>query len=245
MSHFRRSLSLWLSAFLLAMTGLTAAHQVPHMTLEAEFSKVRKYHLNITLDPRLFLAAEPTTLPPVPASWYFDQTPEQLVETHQKAADYLKKNVELKFGDQIVPLPELAFEPLDGSTNGVLRPDSTEVHLLATGRAAIPAKDGDFAVILKREANVSLLMLASMEGQDGRKPQVIFPGETGYGFKLPGMLSLRETLDVLGVALPDADKKPVSHIWILRAALALSIFLIYAFFKKRRSKTAPLRRNRR
>ena len=62
----------------LAMPGAAWAHVVPNMTVEADFAADGVYTLSINVDPRTFLAADPTTLPPVPGSWYREQTPEQL-----------------------------------------------------------------------------------------------------------------------------------------------------------------------
>ena len=62
---------------LLEVAGVAHAHVVPNMTVEAEFNSAGGYTLRINVDPRTFLAADPTSLPPVPASWYLEQTPEQ------------------------------------------------------------------------------------------------------------------------------------------------------------------------
>ena len=74
---------------MLAFATVAGAHVVPSMTVEAEFQSDGGYALRINVDPRTFLAPDPTTLPPVPASWYREQTPEQIAATHERAQYYL------------------------------------------------------------------------------------------------------------------------------------------------------------
>src|SRR5687768_5946868 len=88
----------------LALSAVARAHQVPNMTIEAEFAADGGFTLRINLDPRVFLSDQPTTLPPVPALWYQEQTPAQLEETRQMAKAYLDANVIIQFGAQAVPL---------------------------------------------------------------------------------------------------------------------------------------------
>eukprot|EP01031_Cornospumella_fuschlensis_P020674 gene20674-25346_t len=113
-----RSLSLLLLC--LACAGIVSAHQVPSMTVEADFAIARGFVLKINFDPRLFLSEQPTSLPPVPASWYQDQSEAERAKTHEDALAYLRKNLELQFGAETMALPELKLEPIDGADNTAL-----------------------------------------------------------------------------------------------------------------------------
>ena len=116
----------------LAVPGLLFAHVVPNMTVEAEFTSAGGYTLRINVDPRTFLAAEPTSLPPVPASWYLEQTPEQVAATHEKAQQYLASALGLLFDGKKTVLPACKIRAMDGADNTPLKADTQEVHLLAT-----------------------------------------------------------------------------------------------------------------
>ena len=111
------------------------AHQVPNMTIEAEFAASGDYTLRINLDPRIFLSRQPTALPPVTADWYLNQSATEKAQTHAQAADYLQSNLELHFGTQRTEVPGCDFVALDGATSEALKPDTAETHLLATARA--------------------------------------------------------------------------------------------------------------
>jgi hypothetical protein len=76
--HRRQTLLLFAS---LALPPLTHAHQVPSLTIEANFTPEGQLTLSINLDPRLFLAEDPTTLPPIAAPWFRDQSPEAKTQT--------------------------------------------------------------------------------------------------------------------------------------------------------------------
>lgn len=173
---------LLLFPFLLVTSAV--AHVVPNMTIEAEFTKGSQFTLKMNLDPRVFLSDQPTSLPPVSADWYLSQSEQEKGATYAKAAEYLKANVGLTFNDQTLPLPACEFVALDGATYEAVKPDTAETHLLATTKTEVPAGAGIFKIAFGKGANVSLILLNSEEGNEERKPQVIFPGETSRPFKL-------------------------------------------------------------
>jgi alpha-mannosidase len=75
----------------LAVLGLPLeAHQIPSLSVEALFSKDRTYLVRINVDPRLFLSAQPSSLPPVPVEWFRDQSDAEKKKTFETAEAYLK-----------------------------------------------------------------------------------------------------------------------------------------------------------
>lgn len=158
------------------------AHVVPNMTVEADFDADTTYTLRINVDPRTFLAADPTTLPPVPGSWYREQTPEQIAATHQKARDYLSAALGLIFSGQKTPLPACELQAIDGADNAPLKPDTQEIHLLATVHGSPPPGADNFQIDFSKDANTSLILLHRQTGTAELRPQVIFPGETSRPF---------------------------------------------------------------
>lgn len=161
------------------------AHVVPNMTIEAEFTQDRHYRLRINLDPRVFLSDQPTSLPPITADWYLNQTDSQKQATHAQALEYLKENLGLTFDEQKVLLPDCEFLALDGATLEPVKEDTAETHLLATTSGEVPAGAKSYLLAFGQAANVSLILINSTEGVEERKPQVIFPGETSRPFALP------------------------------------------------------------
>ena len=169
-------------AFCLLMPWLAGAHAIPSLTIDAVFQADHSYVLRVNVDPRLFLSAQPTSLPPVESKWYRDQSPEELKKTEQQASDYLKRVLTLLFAAQKAELPTITFTPMDGATNQPLSAESKEVHLLAEMRGSTSA--ADFQVSLGKEANTSLILINSLGDQMERRPQVLFPGETSRAFSL-------------------------------------------------------------
>jgi hypothetical protein len=172
-----------LAAFL-SVIGVAEAHVVPNMTIEADFAADRSYILRINFDPRTFLAADPTTLPPVPGSWYREQSQEQKAATHQKARDYLSSALGVLFGAQKSVLPDCEIQAIDGEDNNPLKADTQEVHLLATARGWVPETATTFQIDFAKDANTTLILLHTQAGAAEPRPQVIFPGETSRAFQL-------------------------------------------------------------
>lgn len=159
-----------------------SAHTVPSMTVEAEFGTDHSYVLRINLDPRLFLSTNPTTLPPVEASWWREQSDEQKKASLQQALDYVQKALTVIFGGKAIALPAFSFQPMDGAANTPFTTETKEVHLLA--ETSGKAEASEFEVALGKDANTSLILLNSYGGNVERRPQVLFPGETSRAFLL-------------------------------------------------------------
>lgn len=243
MPVFRLSPSILAFGLCLASASLVSAHQVPSMTMEADFAVNRGFTLRINLDPRLFLSDEPTTLPPVPASWYREQTEAERTKTHEDALAYLGKNLTLQFGGETLPLPPLKIEVIDGADNTPFKPETAEVHLLASGRSVIPGSGGEFRVSLGREANVSLILLSRVEGQKDPVPRVVFPGETSQAFPLVGVKSL-DDLVARFTESAKSESPPFSP-WIMRGVILLALMVVWMLFLKKPASRAPERRRNR
>ena len=192
------------------------AHQVPNMTIEAEFGSAGSFEMKVNVDPRVFLSPQPASLPPVVASWYLDQSPEQVKESLKKATEYLEKNLKLIFGSETFVLPECSWQAMDGATSLPLTAETTEVHLLATLKGAVPASSREFVVGFGAEAQVSLILLLKNPGQREPKVQVIFPGENSRPFVTPE-------------PLVKTVKRGFNPLWLLLAAP-----LLYVWWRKAR-----------
>lgn len=165
------------AGLLLATAGLVRAHTVPNLTVEAHFASDGAYSLVINIDPRTFMAADPTAFPPVPASWYLDQTREQTAATHQKAREYLGRCLGLTFSGSKTPLPECQFQAINGADNTPVDASTQEVHLLATARGRVPKNASVLQIDYAKEATTPLILLSSHEGRPAPRAQVAFPGE--------------------------------------------------------------------
>jgi hypothetical protein len=75
---------------LLAFCLPLGAHQVPNLTLEADFKSSGEAEFRLNLDPRLFLADDPRSLPPIPAPWYRDQSEDEKKQTLADALAYVR-----------------------------------------------------------------------------------------------------------------------------------------------------------
>lgn len=173
-----------LLACLLLIAPLLRAHQIPNITLEAMFAADRSYTLRVNLDPRVFLSAQPTSLPPVEAGWYLGQSETEQKETHLRATEYLRKNLGLRFGATDAEWPVIEITAIDGTTLEPLKPDTAETHLLAVAKSRLPGGGNAFELVFGPEANVSLILLNSEDGKPERRPQVLFPGESSRPYKL-------------------------------------------------------------
>lgn len=183
LSRVFRSLVLKAAApVVLALGCVAEAHVVPNMTIEAGFDSDGGFTLRINVDPRTFLAADPTTLPPVPGSWYREQTPGQTAATHEKAREYLSRALGLVFDGRKIPLPACEIQAIDGADNTPLKPDTQEVHLLATAHSSAPPGSGSFQIDFSKDANTTLILLQGRKGAPDVRTQVVFPGEVSRPF---------------------------------------------------------------
>lgn len=209
----------------LALVGMAHAHVVPDMTIEAEFSSTGGYTLRINVDPRTFLAADPTSLPPVPASWYREQRPEQVAATHERTQRYLAGSLGLLFNEQKIPLPACQIRAMDGADNTPLKADTQEVHLLATASGQVPENAAIFQIDFAREANTSLILLQTLAGHAEPRPQVVFPGETSRPFQL------KETHAAV-VARPPAAKG--NEVYLIITVVVVGLVVIRGWMLLRR-----------
>ncbi len=201
----------------LAVASIAPAHVVPNMTVEADFDS-KGYTLRINVDPRIFLASDPTSLPPVPASWYAEQTPEQVAATHEKAQQYLASAVGVLFNGQKTTLPACKIQAMDGADNTPLKADTQEVHLLATANGQLPTNSTTFQIDFAKDANTSLILLHSKAGKTELRPQVVFPGETSRPFQLQ--------LVAAAVAPVDAPASKTNNIYLIIVISVACIVII-------------------
>ncbi len=191
------------------------AHAVPSTEIVASFKNDRSYTLTINLDPRSFLATDPTTLPPVPGSWYRDQSKEQITATHAKAREYLAQVLSFSFSGTKAELVATDLVAIDGNDNTPFKADTPEIHLLATLRGTLPVAASDFLIAYDKAATTSLILLIEHEGETERRPQVIFPGETSRAIKL-----------VTHVAPPPPPAQPKSNNFLLIMVLSIAVILL-------------------
>ncbi|CAN5915043.1 hypothetical protein BH11VER1_BH11VER1_17720 [soil metagenome] len=197
---------------------LAEAHTVPTLVVEAEFAAHRTATFRVNLDPRLFLSAQPTSLPPVPASWWFDQDEKAQEESRKKANDAINHLLAFKVGDTRVH-GDWKTSPIDSASAFPLEATSAEVHLLAEFTGPIPDSEGPFTLQVSQDCPVGLILVNSLEGIDQRKPQSLFGGETSVGYALPALIRAEV-------------KNPPSH-WLWLAILALPLLLMILKLRKR------------
>jgi hypothetical protein len=165
--------------------AISQAHQVPNMTIEATFEASGSFELKVNLDPRVFLSSSPTSLPPVAADWYLEQSAEQVKVTFGQATEHLQKHVEVRFGGKTQPLAGMTFVAMDGATNQPVTAETAETHLLGTFQGTVPAGAGEFVLGFAREAQVSLILLLKTPEMAEPKVQVLFPGESSRAIPVP------------------------------------------------------------
>ena len=168
---------------LVAAVSSADAHQIPSIGLEADIQPDTSCRLLVNLDPRLFLSQQPATLPPIAAQWYRDMSPEDIANTSNTAAKYIAEHIDFRFNDKATTISDWKFLPMDGGTNEPLKPESTEVHLLADVTVKLPAGSTSFGLSLNNKCAAALTMLTAINGRTERRPQVIFPGETSRPIK--------------------------------------------------------------
>lgn len=196
-----------LALFLLAVRA--EAHTVPSMVVEAEFTPDREVALLVNLDPRLFLSEQPASLPPVPASWWYQQSETERTETLAKAAAYLDAQLTFRVGGNDFR-GTWRVQPVDSTTVAPLAPASGEVHLLAEHRGPLPEVAGDFKLMVARTCGVATLLMNAMAGVEQRQPQLVFPGESSRGFALPPLAVFPGMAGTAGASTSPATSAPDS-----------------------------------
>ncbi|WP_395750454.1 hypothetical protein [Prosthecobacter sp.] len=202
----RRRFTGAVTAALLLLVGAAQAHVVPNMTVEADFSSSGAYSLRINVDPRTFLAADPASLPPVPASWYREQTPEQVAVTHEKAREYLVSTLALMFNGQKTALPAFEIQAMDGADNTPLHAETQEVHLLATASGQVPPGAKTFQVDYSKAATIPLILLQKQRGESELRPRVVFGGEISPPFQLKAVVATTDVAARPAVVRPAATR---------------------------------------
>jgi hypothetical protein len=223
---------------MLVVVARVGAHTIPSLTVEAEFKADGGYELRANVDPRLFLSAKPSDLPPVPVEWYRDQSESQLAETRRRAGEYLAKALMPSFNGRAASGLAYDFIPMDGATNLPLDDQTKEVHLLGKCQSRVPEGGGDFQVALGKDALVSMILLNSLEGKPERRPQVLFPGEVSRPFKLA--LSVEKKAgENLSAPVTAAERKTVEPdfampVWV-RIGIAACLFasLLFQFARRK------------
>jgi hypothetical protein len=218
---FRRRIKGAVLSAALAIVGTAQAHVVPNMTVEADFSSTGTYSLRINIDPRTFLAAEPTSLPPVPGSWYRDQTPEQVLATHEKAREYLASSLRVLFNGQKATLPPCDIQAIDGNDNTPFKAETQEIHLLATATGQLPAGTNTFQIDFAKTANIPLILLQTQGGKAEPRPRVVFPGETSPPFQLQAVVATTAAPPPV-VAAPS----PASQLYLIVSLSVVCILII-------------------
>ncbi len=204
-------------------------HQVPNLTIETHFAADQHYRITVNLDPRVFLSEQPTSLPPLPASWYANLPPDGRDEMQKKAQAYLEKNLTLHFGDPPSAFPSCTLEPVDGATAGPVTPETTEVHLLASAQSKIIAGAQSFHLDFGQDAKVSLILLNASTDTPERRPEVLFPGETSRPYPLPRSVPSTATAPVI----TDNKTSPLTMRWIPWAIGSAVALLFFGWFKFR------------
>ncbi|MEZ0386226.1 MAG: hypothetical protein ACAI34_04100 [Verrucomicrobium sp.] len=200
------------------------AHPIPTMTVEAEFHHDGSCDLRVNMDPRLFLHAVPSTLPPVPGSWWWDQNPADQAKTTDNALQYLARTLRFQLGDTGL-MPKWEVRPIDSTLTTDLSPTSAEVHLLARSRVAIPHPPGDFKVVLDRSAAVPMILLNSETGNPKVAPQSVYPGESSRAFTPPATSGPQPTAPAASTPLSEAQKAPSPPAFGWRLAIAATLLL--------------------
>lgn len=160
------------------------AHTVPGMTVEAEFGPRREGVILVNVDPRLFLATPPTSMPPLPAAWWLEQDDGERRATTEQAIAFVNDTLTIEVGSGVMK-GEWKIHAVDSATITALAPASAEVHLLAEHRGPLPPNGGDFRVRVAPGTPVPVLLLVALEGAADRKPQLVLAGESSRGFPLP------------------------------------------------------------
>jgi hypothetical protein len=209
------------------------AHTVPTIEVEAEFTRERSVTLHVNVDARLFLAAQPTALPPVPASWWFDQSETERAKTMEQTRAYVAKTLSFTVGGK-------KFEPIwnvvaiDSATVMPLAPGSAEAHLLCEYQGKIPDAPGGFQLRVAESCAVGVILLNSMEGDDQRAPQALFPGEDSRKFPLPERVGEKGREKLGATAESKGAASTPLWVWSIPAAVLLLACFGWRALKKLR-----------
>lgn len=225
----RRQWALMALVFILTAVRIQA-HPIPTLVVEAIFHPDRTCELKVNLDPRLFLHEVPSTLPPVPGSWWWDQSESDRTANQDRARQYLARTLQFAFGTTQAQ-PTWSVHAIDSTLTTELSPTSAEVHLLSICRVEPTADAREFKLTLARSAVVPVILLNSEFGNAKITPQSVYPGETSRAFLLP----VKTTVAAEPTPVPPPAPQPDSSIrWRLVLAATLLAGLVGAFWLTRR-----------
>jgi hypothetical protein len=162
---------------LLSLACAASGHQIPSVQLELEITSGGPHTLRLNVDPRLVISQTPASVPPLPASWYLDQSTEQVAETHEKTIRYISEMFRFDYGTTTAP-SDWTVQPIDGLTNEALSSTTSEVHLLASCIRTPTSGIESLKIGLANEAAAALTIITLIDGKPSRRAQVLFPGET-------------------------------------------------------------------
>ncbi|MEI6534203.1 MAG: hypothetical protein WCN98_02595, partial [Verrucomicrobiaceae bacterium] len=112
-----------------ALCRTLSAHTVPTLVVETEFNSARESVIRVNVDPRLFLTAQPTSLPPVAATWWLELGGEAREKAAAATVTYVENTLALRIGD-VALLGGWKVVAIDSASAFPLSADSVEVHLL-------------------------------------------------------------------------------------------------------------------
>ncbi|WP_265596368.1 hypothetical protein [Verrucomicrobium sp. BvORR106] len=205
------------------------AHPIPTLVVEAIFHPDRACELKVNLDPRLFLHEVPSTLPPVPGSWWRDQDETERAKNLDRARQYLAGTLQFVFNSSSSQ-PPWEVQAIDSMLNTEISATTAEVHLLARCRVNLPTDAKEFKVTLARNAAVPVILLNSELGNPKVVPQSVYPGESSRAFSVPVTTSSPpESASVTSTALPNAT----GSLWRLMLASVLVVGLAAVFWWSR------------
>lgn len=220
-----------LMALLFILTAVRVqAHPIPTLVVEAIFHPDRACELKVNLDPRLFLHEVPSTLPPIPGSWWRDQSEADRAANQDRARQYLASTLQFFFGPAQTH-PSWTVQAIDSTLTTPLSPTSAEVHLLAICRVEPSADARDFKLTLARSAAVPVILLNSELGNPKITPQSVYPGETSRAFPLPLKTTATPELAPITPSTPQNDS---STLWRLVLTCVLLAGVAGVFWLSRR-----------
>lgn len=225
----RRQWALMALLFILTAVRIQA-HPIPTLVVEAIFHPDRTCELKVNLDPRLFLHEVPSTLPPIPGSWWWDQKEAERAANQDRARQYLANTLQFALGATPAQ-PTWSVQAIDSTLTTELSPTSAEVHLLATCRVEPTADASEFKLTLARSAVVPVILLNSEFGNAKITPQSVYPGETSRAFPLPVKTTVAPEPTPVTPPVPQGDS---STPWRLVLAATLLAGLAGVFWLTRR-----------
>ncbi len=122
---------------------------------------------------------------------------------------------------------------IDSVTVLPLAPTSAEAHLLCEYQGKLPDVPGGFQLRVAESCAVGVILLNSMEGDDQRAPQALFPGENSRKFALPALDEKGKEKESVAAAVREkAASAPLPIFWIAGAVAVVACFGWWALKKQ-------------